>query len=335
MPVCFKRITVVPNNLNISREALRTVQVALVNIWQQHISEWHSAEEVATVVAPPTAQSPQPSETPVEKRGHVLKPTPNGGIFCCKCGHQTQYVKHVRLKITKSPCPNASLPPAQWLSTPCRMAAVSRLDDLFRHAQSTLNRDIHSLVWNRKSGKQPTDLANFGLLYCRACGRTWPWMRRHTVCKRTTCQPPDHLPPPPPWVPGFLARLPRTTSSLPKAPLYLRIMLRPSQGPSHRLGGGFVLDVSPLLPRTVHRMSMLMVTMNDSSSTSSQESCHQVRETCHVWESARFPLQGVMQLRATLLRQAPPTSGILQGVLAVIDVANCSKREPVRAARVA
>ena len=77
---------------------------------------------------------------------------------------------------------------------------LSRLDDLFRHAQSTLNRDIHSLVWNRKSGKQPTDLANFGLLYCRACGRTWPWIRRHTVFKHTTCQPPDHLPPPPPWV---------------------------------------------------------------------------------------------------------------------------------------
>ena len=198
--MCFKRTTVVPNSLNISREALRTIQVALVNIWQQHICEWHSAEEVATVVAPPTAQSPQPSETPVEKRGHVLKPTLNGGIFCCKCGRHTQYVKHVRLKITKSPCPNASLPPAQWLSTPCRMAAVSCLDDLFRHAQSTLNRDIHNLVWNRKSGKQPTDPENFGLLYCRACGRTWPWMRRRTVFKRTTCQPPDHLPPPPPWV---------------------------------------------------------------------------------------------------------------------------------------
>ena len=47
------------------------------------------------------------------------------------------------------------------------MTAISRLDDLFRHMQVTLNRDIHSLVWSRKSGKDQSDEATFGLLCLR------------------------------------------------------------------------------------------------------------------------------------------------------------------------
>ena len=199
LPVCFKRTTVVPANFAIAPAALHTIQTALVNIWQQHIHEWHSAEELATVVVAPTAQAPA-AEAPVEKRGHVLKPTPNGGDFCCKCGRRTQYVKHVRLKITKTACPNASLPPDRWLNTPGRMTAESRLDDLFRHTQVTWNRDIHYLVWNRKSGKDQSDDSTFGLLYCQRCGRTWPWMRRHQAFKNAVCQPPVPLPPPPAWV---------------------------------------------------------------------------------------------------------------------------------------
>ena len=47
----------------------------------QHIHEWHSAEELATDVAAPTAQALAAAEVPVEKRGHVRRPTPTGGIF--------------------------------------------------------------------------------------------------------------------------------------------------------------------------------------------------------------------------------------------------------------
>ena len=74
LPVCFKRATVVPTNLAITPEALHIIQTALVNVWQQHIKEWHSAEPLATVVAPPTSQSSANAEVPVEKRGHVLRP---------------------------------------------------------------------------------------------------------------------------------------------------------------------------------------------------------------------------------------------------------------------
>ena len=118
LPKCFKRTTVVPANFVIAPAALHAIQTALVNIWQQHIQEWNSAEELATVVVPPSAQTPAAAEVPVEKRGHVLRPTPAGGVFCCKCGRQTQYVKHVRLKITKTVCPNASLPDDRWLTSP-------------------------------------------------------------------------------------------------------------------------------------------------------------------------------------------------------------------------
>ena len=200
LPKCFKRTTVVPANFVIAPAALHAIQTALVNIWQQHIQEWSSAEELATVVVPPSAQSPAAAEVPVEKRGHVLRPTPARGVFCCKCGRQTQYVKHVRLKITKTVCPNASLPPDRWLTSPGRMVATSRLDDLFRQTQTQLNRNIHGLAWNRKSGKDAADASTFGLLYCRGCGRTWPWMRRHQAFKNTVCNPPPSLPTPPTWV---------------------------------------------------------------------------------------------------------------------------------------
>ena len=203
LPVCFKRTTVVPSTLAITEEALHSVQKSLVDVWQRHIQEWHSAEDVATFTLQPSAPAtavPVPANVPVEKRGHVLKPTASGGIFCCKCGRQTQYIKHVRLKITKTPCPNAALPPDRWLSVPGRMNAESRLDDLFRHMDTTFNKGIHVLVWNRRTGKDPADTANFGQLFCKICGSTWPWRRRHQCFRHAVCQPVHPFPTPPSWV---------------------------------------------------------------------------------------------------------------------------------------
>ena len=84
LPVCFKRTTVVPVSLAITQTAVQAIQTALVNIWQQHMKQCRSADELAAVVLPPSAQVPVAAETPVEKRGHVLKPTPNGGASCCR-----------------------------------------------------------------------------------------------------------------------------------------------------------------------------------------------------------------------------------------------------------
>ena len=136
----------------------------------------------------------------MEKRGHVLKPTAAGGVFCCKCGRQTQYIKHVTLKITKTPCPNAAPPPDRWLSVRGRMNAESRLDDLFRHMDTTFNKGIHVLVWNRRTGQDPADTANFGQLFWKICGCTWPWMRRHQCFRHAACQPVHPLRAPPSWV---------------------------------------------------------------------------------------------------------------------------------------
>ena len=135
-------------------------------------------------------------------------------IFNLYCGRQTQYVKHARLKITKTVCPNASLPPDRWLTSPGRMVATSRLDDLFRQTQTQLNRNIHDLAWNRKSGKDAADASTFGLLYCGAAvrGRGCAGIRlsRTPFAIR-------HLHSPLPR-PGFHARSPRsTTNRLPAA----------------------------------------------------------------------------------------------------------------------
>ena len=103
LPVCFKRTTVVPTSLAITPEALHIIQTALVNIWQQHINEWHSAEPLATVVVPPTSQSSANAEVPVEKRRHVLRPTPTGGVFCCKCAGKRSMLSTLGLRSLRLP----------------------------------------------------------------------------------------------------------------------------------------------------------------------------------------------------------------------------------------
>ena len=76
--------------------ARKTVQTALITIWQRHIADWGydpADQAVIEIPAPPPAGSqpwPDPQTQPVSRNGHVLQLLPAGGAFCRKCGQQTK-----------------------------------------------------------------------------------------------------------------------------------------------------------------------------------------------------------------------------------------------------
>ena len=111
--------------MQLSIQQIRTVQESLVDVWQAHVEDWSEKAEGATVhvPAPPPAQ---PLQQPAERRVHVTRPISDGGLFCCKWSKRTQYVKHLRLKISKKPRASASLPPERWLSQPVKRKIWAR-----------------------------------------------------------------------------------------------------------------------------------------------------------------------------------------------------------------
>ena len=66
---------------------------------------------------PESNSFPQPTVSAPQK-GHVLKITADGGVFCQKCGKSTKLLKHQRLKIPNKPCRNADLPQHLWVDKP-------------------------------------------------------------------------------------------------------------------------------------------------------------------------------------------------------------------------
>ena len=114
LPLCFKRTTIVPANFHISKPAIHAVQHAMVNIWQAHIREWSEATDECTVQPPDPPPAPDLNQSnnreEPQRKGHVLRPTNEGGMFCVKCGKQTKLTKHVRLKMLNKTCANKDLP---------------------------------------------------------------------------------------------------------------------------------------------------------------------------------------------------------------------------------
>ena len=41
---------------------------------------------------------------------------------------------------------------------------------------------------------------DYGLIWCSACGRTWPWLHRSVNLSKTMCTQANETPEPPPWV---------------------------------------------------------------------------------------------------------------------------------------
>ena len=119
------------------KTSLHQIQSGLVTVWQHYIQAWNERTDVANTEVPiPSSMSTEDSEQakeelPAEGKGHLLQPIPDGsGMFCAKCGVYTLYLKHVRLRCSKSHValriyretnglPNlvSSKPPAAWMKT--------------------------------------------------------------------------------------------------------------------------------------------------------------------------------------------------------------------------
>ena len=61
-----------------------------------------------------------------------------------------------------------------------------------------LNVGQRQIRWNKQQGKNP-QLVDYGRLWCSACGREWPWLRRHQ-CLKAACVPLTRAPAMPRWV---------------------------------------------------------------------------------------------------------------------------------------
>ena len=204
----------------------------LVNIWQRHITEWHDGEvddldpddvdpNLGSIPSTVTEHShgntanegPQPAASSSsrtttvdvsisqDQRGHRIRHF-GSGAFCVKCGKQTARLQHLNARILKKPCPYANLPSTSWMTTPGKMQAIARLDQLELRLHQVYNKKPqHNLYWNRKVGKNAKDLTTYGRLWCRRCGRTFGWQYRHNNLPRTRCVPCNPPPDPPDWVP--------------------------------------------------------------------------------------------------------------------------------------
>ena len=125
---CCQISTIVPNPLNRSRDSVHIIQQSLINVWQAHVRQWYRIDSIqyehtVTHNVPDNPHSDPPSQNtigdqPVIKRGHILRIIPSGGVFCVRCGKQTKYQKHARLKILNKQCAFLDLDPSHGLTSP-------------------------------------------------------------------------------------------------------------------------------------------------------------------------------------------------------------------------
>ena len=215
LPTRFQYTTIVPNDMNITQRQIMEIQERLVCIWQKQVQMWYETIEPTVNPTSSTPQAPENthvdsshnndtithnnSASPAIKRGHVLRLIPEGGVFCCRCGKQTKNLKHQRLKILSRPCAYPDLEPAQWLTAPGFNNSIHRIREAENLLNTKYNTGNHTLVWNRKVGKNKTK-SDYGLLWCARCGHSWPWDKRTCNLKRSVCQPLPDFPDPPDWV---------------------------------------------------------------------------------------------------------------------------------------
>lgn len=232
-PPCFQYAALPTTTMNFSQAQVLQIQEVLVNIWQQHITEWHDhdvdgwdPDEADPQLSPhsapahtgneePSDDAPQPSASsssrptaaaPMveqDQRGHRIRHF-GTGAFCVKCGVQTSRLEHVNLKILKKVCPYANLHSSSWISTPGKHTAKARLDEMEAklHEVYYNQKPQHKIYWNRLLGKNSSDLTTYGRLWCRLCGRTFGWQYRHNNLPKTRCVPLNPPPVPPDWVPA-------------------------------------------------------------------------------------------------------------------------------------
>ena len=189
-------------------KAVLHLHLGLARLWQQHIEDWTNgrwrAPSEPSRDADPVG-SAQPSD-PIAPRPSVVA-TANGHellyhadcVFCVKCGRQTKYHKHVRLKITSKQCTQKNLQRDRWLSEPGLHRATSRLADELAKLRDVYNRGLHTLHWNRQIGKDPAKVEQYGMLWCFVCGASWAWRYKANNLPRSVCRIPKNRPVPPAW----------------------------------------------------------------------------------------------------------------------------------------
>ena len=132
------------------------------------------------------------------KKGHTLKLTEDGGVFCQLCGKSTKYLKHQRLKILNKPCQFPNLPPDQWLKKPGALTSVVRLKQQWTELNSSFKQSI-IIFGTKRLARIEKKTNSLGLLWCQKCGFEQAWMNRHNNPK-TPCVPKAPPPSPPTWV---------------------------------------------------------------------------------------------------------------------------------------
>lgn len=170
LPMCARYSALIPIRLQLSDAAICTMQSGLVDIWQQYFRNYKDGENAA---AQSSVQQSATSDSSYDQNGHNIRPGPNGkpGAFCCKCGKYVTRHKHIKLKITGTPCPqrNSTL----ILSEEGFNRNTNRLDSLYQELEEKYNNTAkHTLEWNRQIGKT-VGSADEGIIKCVACSRQW------------------------------------------------------------------------------------------------------------------------------------------------------------------
>ena len=156
----------------------------------EHIRSFY-AEDVNDT--PPSAPIPsnnnsQQNASIRQANGHALAMLPSGGVWCRKCGKQCARLQHIKLDITKNPCPHANKDGSQWLDSPGFNLSSHRLDQLQEELETKYNKGGHVLTWNRQIGKV-YNAPNEGMIHCDRCKRQWRWKDRVNNLPRTKCIP--------------------------------------------------------------------------------------------------------------------------------------------------
>ena len=121
LPVCMQYAAVVPTDCLLTDEEIFAIQSYLVKVWQHHIKQWQAGEDLVVIPREINEQQVIRGED-VEENGHLLAARSNGpGMWCKRCGKYTSMLKHVRLKITKTPCSS----PNGWTQEGHNMAEKS------------------------------------------------------------------------------------------------------------------------------------------------------------------------------------------------------------------
>lgn len=190
-PVCFRYAALVPEDFFLSDESIQKVQQFLVSTWSTHIRRWYEGKDLENRETAATgevrARQVGTDDVTVYENGHTILPRTEGrqGVWCNRCGRFTYNLRHVRLKITKHPCP---YPNGEPLQREGFLDSTTRLDELEHDLNTRFNTGGHELLWNRSTRKE-IDHPDEGKIWCLKCRKQWRWKDRQTYLPRAACIP--------------------------------------------------------------------------------------------------------------------------------------------------